>query len=85
MSWRREMEVEAARIAFPDWELRPDDEVTVTVIGESDGGFSTWTGDTSQFSIRVAVRRSKSKYDSRFYEWEGAAQFWRRLMTAGDR
>lgn len=94
MNWVREMEQDAVAVAFPDWEWRDDDVVTINQGWEDAGGYSEYTSWDAAFSISVAVRREGYYYDMPYNETQArhasysndeCAQFWVDLMARGER
>jgi len=85
------MERDAVAVAFPDWEWRDDDVVTVSQEYDSGYYYSEYTNEPASFKFHVSVRRETPEPDGlgwnkeRWCEYrnEEAGQFWSDLMRKG--
>jgi hypothetical protein len=85
VSWVDEMKRDAARVAFPNYMLKLDDEVTLEVTferGYGDADSSTYEPDTTE--IWVYINKGQDDQQSTWYSNDSAADFIHTLMTVGD-
>lgn len=88
MSWLEDMGRDAARIAFPDFELLPGQTVDIDGDWQEAWGYSTYTNDGAEFEFTVVIygemtQRGRKTVRSRTYSNSEAASFWVSLMQAG--
>lgn len=92
MTWKRDMEREAAALALPNWEWRVDDVVDITSSWEEPGWEYGYGGESyrtpGRFETRVEIRRKDAEQDtfgtyagaeSNYFTDEDAAAFWNDL------
>jgi hypothetical protein len=90
MTWQQEMQRDAARIAFPDWDLRADDIIEVGIC-YWEGVHTDVTFEPGSTEMYVSVRRKQyensyealddSMYRRRDFINKDAECLWKRLMT----
>lgn len=83
MSWREELERDAARIAFDGYEVRPGDGVTLEGDWTEAWGYSSYTFENASFQFDVRVAHADGTHAHRYYANGDAQEFFAELMRAG--
>lgn len=81
MIWQEEMNRSAVKLAFPDWELRDDDNIIVKTGWEDGYFYSEDTFETARYFISVSVYRAGTwRGEHATFDNKNAGEFFTKLM-----